>query len=488
MTLTNAIRTAASSLASQSQHIANLGRNISGVGDPTYVRRESTVYTALNSTTRVETQRYVDQSAYRSTLSAESGAARAQSFANGVNQIAAMQGLDDFAFSPASMLEKLKQSVEFAAASASDPSALNSMLEEARTTASTLNASYSELLLARARADQQIVASVSTINDTLADLKSINDEIVTGTIVGRDVFDQMDIRDQLVNRLSEEIGINVLPAENNDIIITTTGGALLFENSPRSVTFQPTSVFGAATSGSSLQVDGVVVSGDDATFQIRSGKIAGYLDLRDNFLVRQQDQLDEVARGLISVFSEADQAGGTKPNLVGLFSWDGGAGLPASGVLEPGIAASIKINPAVDTAQGGDITLVRDGVVNGDADYLYNAEGGNAFSDRLYEIAAAFDQNQTFDASTGISTDQSLLDFARSSLDDLHSQRSQAQISSEYKTALATEFRQTFQSETGANLDFEMSRLLEVERAYQASARLLQTVDEMLANLLDAVR
>ncbi|TIW84821.1 MAG: hypothetical protein E5V59_30850, partial [Mesorhizobium sp.] len=40
---------------------------------------------------------------------------------------------------------------------------------------------------------------------------------------------------------------------------------------------------------------------------------------------------------------------------------------------------------------------------------------------------------------------------------------------------------------TGVNVDQEMSLLLDLEHTYQASARMMKTVDDMMAALLNAV-
>ncbi|MEP4751127.1 MAG: flagellar basal body rod C-terminal domain-containing protein, partial [Nitratireductor sp.] len=40
---------------------------------------------------------------------------------------------------------------------------------------------------------------------------------------------------------------------------------------------------------------------------------------------------------------------------------------------------------------------------------------------------------------------------------------------------------------TGVNIDVEMSLLLDLEHAYEASARLIRTVDQMMATLLETV-
>ena len=90
----------------------------------------------------------------------------------------------------------------------------------------------------------------------------------------------------------------------------------------------------------------------------------------------------------------------------------------------------------------------------------------------------------TFDAAAGLPASQSLNGFGASAADSLNAQRAAALTEQEYRVELATQFKQSLQSETGPNLDYEMSRLLEVERAYQASAQMLQTVDELFDTLL----
>ncbi|MEM7069746.1 MAG: flagellar hook-associated protein FlgK [Pseudomonadota bacterium] len=484
MTLTNAIRTANSSLASHSQQISNISRNISGIGDPTYVRRDSSIHTALFGSTRVETQRYVNQSILTATIGSGADAEYSAVVASGLDRIATLQSKGNFAFSPAKLVGDLQKMTEFAAAAPSDGAALTSLIESARTMASALNSSYDEILTMKEDADKQIQQSVNTINSLLAEIKEVNDTIVNATKVGKEAFDSLDVRDQLVDKLSREIGIKVVPGENNDIILTTNGGALLFEGNPRSVTFQQTPSYGPLSTGGELRVDGVTVTGPNALLGADSGKIAGHFEMRDSVLTGQQNQLDEVARGLVELFSETDQTGGGKPPLAGLFTWAGGPAVPASGALESGIASTIRLNPLVDPQLGGDPAFIRDGALNGDADYLYNTDGGVSFSDRLYNLAAAFDVGTTFDTAAGLTASQSLNGFVASSADSLNAQRASALTDYEYRTELATQFKQSLQSESGPNLDYEMSRLLEVERAYQASAQLLKAVDEMFDVLL----
>ena len=489
MTLTNALRSASSAITANARQVSILSRNISGVGDENYVRRQAVTSTGLYGTIRTETQRYVNRSVYDASTLATAGSVRADVVAAGFDRLSALHGPEDFSSSPASLLGELQQAVELAAASPSSGSALSSLIEKARTVANSLNRSYQETLSMRASADKQIANSVISVNSLLGQLKTVNDQIVSGSRLGEEVFDQLDIRDDILAELSEEIGLKIVPRDNNDIILMTNNGLLLFEKTPRAIVFQATPSFDSTTVGSAVYIDGVSTSGGNTSFTLDAGRIAGNLELRDNVLVQQQHQLDEISRSLIDLFAEQDQTiSGSKPKTTGLFTWSGGPAVPASATLESGIAFSISLNPLVDPQTGGNTALVRDGGINGDPDYIYNPAGGEGFSNRLYDLSSAFNVATGFDSQANLPTSQSLLNYAASSLDWLNGGRQRAHDSRAYQNDLAFHYKQTLQNETGPNLDVEMSRLLEIERSYQASAKLISTIDEMFSTLLNSVR
>ncbi len=487
MTLTNALRTATNAIAVNAKQVSILSRNISGVGNENYVRREAVVSTGIYGTIRVDTQRYVNRSVYDASILASANSAGANVIAAGFDRLVDLQGGDNFSYSPAGLLNDLMQATELAAASPSNSAVLSSLVEQARTTATSLNQFYQDTLSMRATADRQISDSVSSINRLLGQLETVNNQIVNGTRMGDDVFDSLDVRDEILAELSDDIGLKVVPRGNNDIMVMASNGLLLFEKVPRLVSFQSTPSYGPATTGGTLFIDGVPANGSNASLAIDAGRIAGNLELRDDILVRQQKQLDEISRSLIELFAENDQSpAGTKPTSAGLFTWSGGPGVPTSAMLETGISMSIRINPLVDPQQGGDPELVRDGGINGDADYVYNSAGGAGFGDRLLNLSAAFSSLSGFDPQAGLPASQSLLDFASSSLDWLNGGRQSAHGAKSYSSELAIRYKETLLNETGPNLDIEMSRLLEVERSYQASAKLISAIDEMFTVLLNA--
>src|SRR5690606_24282619 len=130
--------------------------------------------------------------------------------------------------------------------------------------------------------------------------------------------------------------------------------------------FVPTTAYGAATTGNGIYIDGIALKPGQGADTSAKGSLQALLQLRDEVAPIFQSQLDEVARGLIYAFAEADTADpAVLPTLPGLFTWDATPlAMPADGVVEPGLAGRIKVNAAV-IPPAGDPTLIRDGGING---------------------------------------------------------------------------------------------------------------------------
>jgi flagellar hook-associated protein 1 FlgK len=270
--------------------------------------------------------------------------------------------------------------------------------------------------------------------------------------------------------------------------IYTDSGVTLFDKTARQVTFAPTSNLSPSSIGSPVYADGVPIAGTSHTMSISSGKLAGLVDVRDNITLTYQSQLDEIARGLIEATAETDQsATPTLTAAAGLFTYGGGPAIPASGTVIAGLAGSIKINPTVDPAQGGNAQLVRDGGITGNAAYTYNATGAASYTDRIQQLIASLTASRSFDASSQLPQTASVSDYAKSSVSWLEALRQSASSEAESRQTLADRASSALSRETGVSLDEEMTNLLDLERTFQASSRLINTVDNMLATLLQSI-
>ena len=164
--------------------------------------------------------------------------------------------------------------------------------------------------------------------------------------------------------------------------------------------------------------------------------------------------------------------------------------MPAAGVVVAGLAGSISVNASVDPTQGGNVNLLRDGAISnpGNAAYVYNTDGGAGYSDRLRELADAFGQTIAFDGSASVSSSTDLISFSVGSTSWLQEQRRSASDDEGRSAAVLERASISLSRATGVNLDEEMTLMLDIERSYQASARLMSTIDSMFEALFVATR
>ncbi len=487
MSLTTAFNIAQNSLLNTSRQTSVVSRNVQESNNPDYSRRSAVVVSTAPGARVVQIQRATDDQLFRANLSALSqwsgqsvmseGLERLELFVNGVDNDASV----------ATAVSKLQQAMQLYSATPSNRSLAESALEAARQVASTLNSATNAIQSVRADTDARIGEAVTELNNLLQEFKKVNDTVVGGTAAGKDVSDSLDQRDALLKKIAAYVPINTQVRTNNDMMLTTQDGATLFEKVPRNVSFTPTSVYGAVTTGNQVYIDGMSVSLGAGSTSEAPGSIAGLLKLRDNVAVTLQNQLDEVARGLITAFRETDQPGGAVvPDAPGLFTWPGAPGMPAAATLVKGMAGSITINAAFDSSVGGNPELLRDGGANG-AGYVANTGGNASFTDLLLVYADRMDTDMAFDTAAGAGTDLTLARYASASVGWFAGVRKESAAIAESKQALAARTEEALSNATGVNVDTEMSLLLELENSYQASARLLRAVDEMMQQLFAAV-
>ncbi|WP_112664671.1 flagellar hook-associated protein FlgK [Microvirga flavescens] len=488
MGLSLALNTARSSLLASSAQMSVVSRNTAGATDPAYSRKIASIVSGSGSA-RVVINRATDTALFYKMLETTSGAAGQQALLDGLDKLKQTVGDTALNTSPAARIGALNAALQQYAKEPDNLILGQAVVSKARSLVTTLNDATATIQNARAEADAGIADSVANINDLLSRLATVNQTVVKGTASGIDVSDALDTRDNILAKLSEEMGITVVTRENNDVAVYTDSGVTLFERTPRTVTFNATATYSASTVGAAVYIDGVQVTGQGAPMPLHEGRITGLATLRDDVATTYQSQLDEIARGLIEAFAESDQSAvPALPNVAGLFTYSGGPGLPAGPALQ-GLAGSLNVNALVDPAQGGTLELLRDGGINGAAyDYNPGAAGTNAaFSDRLYELADKLAADRAFNPALGLGATASLTGFAASSASWLEAGRKNTSSELGYRTTLLGHASEALSNATGVNMDDETALMLQLEKSYSASAKLISIIDEMLKTLLNAV-
>lgn len=500
MGLSATLITAQSSLATNAALSGIVGRNIAGVNDPNYSRKIGEVITnGSGGATLVGVGRAADAAVFTALLSANADAASSKAMSDGLDRLEDTVSLTNTAVSqdntdsttdtsPATRIAALASALQNYAASPSQAASGQAVVSAAKALATNLNQATTSVQAVRAQADASIATAVTTINTLLGQFQPINEAVMRGTATGSDVTDLLDQRDALLKSLSQQIGITTVGTTNNGLSIYTDSGATLFQAKPRTVTFTPTATFAAGSTGNGVVVDGVSVTGPSAAMPLRSGAIAGLTQLRDTTTVAYQNQLDQTAQALINAFGESDQTGGGAPTIPGLFTAPGASATATS--APAGIAGAITLNPNVDPTQGGTLTRLRDGGIGdpGNSAYVANPSGAGSYSAHLTALLTSLDAPQSFDPSSGGIASGSAAAYAQSSISWLEATRKDATADASNASAAVQATTTSLSSETGVSLDDELSKMLDLEHSYSASAELISTVKTMFDSLLTAIR
>ncbi|AWB23937.1 flagellar hook-associated protein FlgK [Methylobacterium currus] len=489
MGLSLALNSARSALLATSSQIAASTRNIAGANDPNYSRKVVSLVSGAGGTTVVVT-RASDAALFTRKLSASSAAAEGQALLDGLTALSRTVGDTSDAGSPAARLGTLNAALQAAANRPDDAGLARTAVESARDLATSLDSAASAVHDARARADQDMADSVARINDLLGQFEQANRAVMRGTASGQDVSDSLDSRDHILSQLSQEIGISVSDRAGGDMAITTDSGVPLFDRGIRTVSFTPTTAFSAGTVGAAVIVDGVPVTGAASPMRLASGRLAGLASLRDESAVTYENQLDAIAGALITTFQEADTRSSTDPNYegpkAGLFTAGRGSG-NAVPISAAGLASRIALNAAADPKAGGTVTALRDGGMNG-SDYGANPGKDAAYAGRLRGLVGGLATARSFTPGPPLNETTTLAGFAADSAGWLEATRKTASSDADYQKTLLSRATDALSNAAGVNGDDETALMLQLERSYTASAKILTMVDGLLQNLLTAIR
>lgn len=488
MSLSVGLDVALSGLSTTAEQTSVVSRNVARAGDPSATRKIGNLITAADGGVRLASiTRAANTALLEKMLGATSTAAAQRVIVEALDQLSQTVDDPELDRSPAAMIQQLGDAIQQYASAPHDSIRAQSAVSAAQNLAVALNDATTAVQDARAQADAAIADAVDRLSTLLSQFEAVNNEIVKGTRIGADVTDYLDQRDALLASISEDIGIKTVTRSNDDMAIYTDSGITLFDVKARSVTFARTLFYDPTTAGNAVHVDGVPITGSSGSMLVSSGRLTGLTAIRDDIGVTYQNQLDEIARGLIEVFAESDQsATPSLPDAPGLFTYDGAPAVPAPGTLLAGIAGSIRINPSVDPSQGGDLARLRDGGMAGDPAYVYNPTGASAYVDRLDQYITRLADQRAFDPAAQLTGTATLGGYGASSASWLQETRKSARDDGDYAETLLQRSTEALSKETGVNIDEEMTSLLELERSYQASTRLITTIDNMMQSLLAA--
>ncbi len=481
MSITGAIANANSGLAAAQRRADVVSNNIANALTPGYARRELSVSQHAAGGVKVDAvTRTTDPVLTRERRVADGLAARDQAVASAYASLNASLGETDDPFSLVGQYANLETALRALGESPESMPQQAQTLDAARSLASTLNRLSDETQQLREDADADIAKAVDRVNAALKQIERLNGDITKAAAGGRDTTALEDQRKQLIDEVSGIIPVREIQRERGAVDLITEEGVFLIATTAREIEFSPTSVITPDLSYdnglgalSGLTVDGVNVTPGAGSQSIRNGSMAGLFATRDEIAPQFQAQLDGLARDLIERFSGIDAT--LAPGAPGLFTDAGGAFDP---LTEPGLASRIAVNAAVDPDNGGALWRLRDGlgaVAEGPA-------GDDAF---IRTMLDSFTEKLPAPAGVAIAGVHSAAEAAAGVNSSIGSARVSAEARLAGSSARAVAVAEAELAVIGVDTDAEMQKLLLVEQAFAANARVIQAAKDMIERLME---
>lgn len=432
----------------------------------------------------------------------------------------------------ATPLQEFYASLNTLAANPDSVAARQTVLSKAETLTARFDQLQAELDSQSSEINSRLSQTVGEINNYATSIADINERIQLAGQNGQAPNDLYDQRDQLIDEISQRIGISTTRNPDGTVnVFTGTGQPLVLGTRAESLSVGPDKF------GSGLEI---FHKGVSLTAQISGGSIGGLLDYRREMLEPAYNQLGRLAAGLSESVNAQHVQG------------EDGYGQPGGNLFVPiqttGLAASSNTGTAAvsmaytNSAQLGtdDYLLQYDGSAwslklrssgqsialsgsgtAGDplvaAGFSMTVSGGASAGDQFLiqpthdaasRLQLAITDPQHLAAATPGGSDNgnaralaalsnaNTLNGGRSSViadftamvTRIGTQTQGAQMSRDAAGAIQQRTLSERDSISGVNLDEEAADLVRFQQAYQAAAQLVQTANEMLQTLMDVAR
>jgi flagellar hook-associated protein 1 FlgK len=321
--------------------------------------------------------------------------------------------------------------------------------QEADFLTTSLHQFSGRLQAARDSLDEELVAEVESVNRTLDELAEVNAEIPRSHFDGGTAGDLEDKRDLLIEELSTKIDIAVVEQDNGQVSVMLGGHNLL----------QQTDAVHLALRQIPQQGDTaphIYFTDDRSPAVVGEGSLRGLTEVRDEVLPGYLSRLDQVAGALVEEVNRVHRAG---------LGADGSTGVD---FFDP------------DRKSAGNIAL--SATVQNDLNSIAASGDGN-IGDNGAALAISGLRNRRLLAG-GTAT---IEEFYESFLAEVGAASKEAQTMAENHRLFATQIENRRQSVQGVSLNDEAAQLVMFQRAYQAAARTIAVVDQLMEETIGLV-
>lgn len=449
MSLTVALNTAVSGLFANQQAIAATSENIANVNTADFARREANFFTdaipgqfsgVSVEITRAGANRFLQSSGYAS----EADAAALTQIADSLSRIEASLGAPGENADFANALNEAYASFAELSASPSSVAAKAVAISKLEAAFAAFSRTIEAIDGEAAAADAQGAAEAARANDLLRDIYNLNQIVTDSNGAG----DEIDAR---LRELSGLIDISVSRSDDGRVTVSSADGQLLANSAGFGVLTFEGGISASVTLANADPDTGTALGGAvDISTSVSGGVLGGLLQLRNEELPSLRTIVDNAAASaandINAAYAQNASVGASSPTVTPLIVLSGGTySVNAAIAADPSTLAVAR--PASGTPGGSN-----DGAGAGAIAALGAATSTQNAAEAVAQIGAA----------ARIAGDRSV---------------SAQSFASEIETRRL--------SDSGVNLDEELSNLIVFQRSYSANARVIAAVDELYQSLLN---
>ena len=325
MSLSQALSIAMSGLRANQLALSLTSSNVANSDTPGYIRKTvNQIQTSSGSigagVSVTGVNRELDLYLQQQIRTEQSGASYADLRSSILSSLQSIYGTPGGTGTLETAFNNLVTAVQGLSTSSDSQSARIGVLNAAQSLTQQLNSMSGGIQSLRSQAESGLNSAVNTANTAMQQIVNLNTQLQSGNTSDAAAAALKDQRDQYVDQLSQLMDIRVIENSNNQIQVFTNSGVQLVGAEASTLSFNPQ---GTVTPNTQWDADPTksnlgtldihFPNGGSLnliqTNSIRSGTIAGYLELRDKTLVQAQTQLDQFAANMSSLLSDKTTAG-----------------------------------------------------------------------------------------------------------------------------------------------------------------------------------
>ncbi|SDM90749.1 flagellar hook-associated protein FlgK [Bacillus sp. OK048] len=337
--------------------------------------------------------------------------------------------------------------------------------------ASNLNQIFSGIADYEKSLTDQLQVKANEVNAAANEIATLNQQIAQNIGAGKQPNDLLDRRDLLLDNLSKIANIEVTPTVNGKVDVSISGVKLVEGNSANTFTVNPQDG-GAKIAGNLVELKGGEIKGLLETL--------GYMDATGT-TVGRIPELKTSINLLATTIAEsmnAIHAGDQARNLDDVQARSEDPTAP----LEKLLFFVDKDDPTQPPKDAGNI-IINPALVD------YPAKVAAASSDNIGDGSNATLMSDVFFQKIDIGgTNTTIGDFYKKVIGQLGTDVLGAQLSGENATAMVQMVDNRRQSVSGVSIDEEMTNMIRYQQAYNAAARYVSAVNDLLNTLINGMK